>query len=62
MPKEELDKWCHVRAEEAFYFSECAICSIPQWDVNGHRVTREYAEAHIIYMANLLISVRSGVF
>ena len=62
MAKEELDKWCHVRAEEAFYFSGAAILSHPCWDVDGERMTRERAEAHIYNQAQAIISARSGVF
>jgi len=62
VPEFNLEEWCDNQAREAFYFSECAIISHPCWDVNGERMTRAKAEAHIIYIAKNLEAVRGGVF
>jgi hypothetical protein len=61
VPEFNLEEWCDIQAREAFYFSENAIVSRAMWDVNGERVTRERAEAHIIYIAKNLEAVKSGV-
>ena len=58
----DLNKWCHMRAAEAFYFSSNAIVSHPCWDVDGERMTRAKAEQHIVHLAKAIISARSGVF